>query len=329
MSFRKVVVVSGGAGFVGSHLVDLLVEKYDVLVVDNFCTGQIENLDSAKKKAESFGSRVVVLECDVTSDELTREIFCQLSEHFSGRNVWAYLNLACPASPVAYQSNPQATLDTCYLGTRNALHFAKMGARVLHASTSEIYGDPEVHPQVESYKGSVNTWGPRGCYDEGKRVAETLCYEALMQKRDVRVVRIFNTYGPRMQINDGRVVSNFIVQALRGEDITIYGDGSQTRSFCYVDDLVKGIVAYMEKDDPHQTPINLGNPIELTIDQIARAILFKVGSSSQLVRKEFPQDDPKKRNPDTTLARKLLNWSASIGIDEGLLRTIDYFKNKA
>lgn len=328
MSFRKLVVVAGGAGFVGSHLVDSLVEKYDVLVIDNFCTGREENLQTAKMRAESHGSKLVCARLDVASRDLVSEIYHLVSNHFNDRKVWAYLNLACPASPVAYQSDPDGTLDTCYLGTKNALRFAAMGSRVLHASTSEVYGDPEVHPQVETYKGSVNTWGPRACYDEGKRVAETLCYESLMKGNDVRVVRIFNTYGPRMQTDDGRVVSNFIVQALRGDNITIYGDGSQTRSFCYVDDLVRGIVAYMEKDQPNRSPINLGNPVELTIDQIARAVLFKVESSSKLVHKEFPQDDPKKRKPDTTLAKKVLGWSARIGIDEGLLRTIDYFKTR-
>jgi UDP-glucuronate decarboxylase len=207
------------------------------------------------------------------------------------------------------------------------LEFAKMGARILHASTSEVYGDPEVHPQQETYRGSVNTWGPRACYDEGKRVAETLCYEHLMSGRDVRVVRIFNTYGPRMQMDDGRVVSNFVVQALKGEDITVYGDGSQTRSFCYVDDLVRGILSYLHKDQPNCSPINLGNPVELTIKEAADVVLNVTNSQCKIVFKDLPQDDPRKRKPDIDLARKVLDWSPTVSFQDGVKRTAEYFRD--
>lgn len=328
MSSRKVVVVTGGAGFVGSHLIDALVEDFDVLCIDNYVTGDQDNLKEAHKKALSCGSRLVCREFDVSSDKLVSEICYMTAAFFDSRPVWAYINLACPASPVAYQSDPIATLDTCYKGTMNAMQFARMGARVLHASTSEIYGDPEVHPQLETYKGSVNTWGPRSCYDEGKRVAETLCYEHLMRGHDVRVVRIFNTYGPRMQVDDGRVVSNFIVQALKGQDITLYGDGSQTRSFCYVEDLVNGILSYLKKDQPNQFPINLGNPSERSVGSVASMVVEKLNSHSNVRNLPLPQDDPKKRNPDISVAKKVLGWEPAVSFEEGLDRTISYFASK-
>lgn len=326
MSFRKVVVVAGGAGFIGSHLVERLLQDYDVLCVDNFTTGRDENLDPARSVAAARGSKLALLDFDVSHPALMGEVTYMMYDRFDERPVWAYINLACPASPVAYQRDPDATLDTCYLGTKNAMKFARMGCRVLHASTSEVYGDPEVHPQVESYKGSVNTWGPRSCYDEGKRVAETLCYEGLQKGQDVRVVRIFNTFGPRMQTDDGRVVSNFIVQALRGRDISVYGDGSQTRSFCYVDDLVEGFVAYLQKDQPNSAPINLGNPNERTIGSVADLVVKMTESSSNVISLPLPMDDPRRRNPNIDRAKKVLGWSPIVSFEDGVRKTIEYFK---
>lgn len=276
MSSRKVVVVTGGAGFVGSHLIDALLEDYDVLCVDNYVTGNPENLYDAYNKAEARGTKLVCMNYDVSKEGLFNEISSVLGTQFDSRSVWAYLNFACPASPVAYQKDPIATLDTCYKGTMNAMQFAKVGARVLHASTSEVYGDPAECPQTEKYQGSVNTWGPRSCYDEGKRVAETVCREHLSIGHDVRVVRIFNTYGPRLQAEDGRVVPAFILQALRKEDPTIYGTGNQSRSFCYISDLVDGIISYLHLDKPHDYPINLGNPKEITIRDFANLIQRRV-----------------------------------------------------
>ncbi len=319
MSSRKVIVVAGGAGFVGSHLVDALVENYDVLVVDNLSTGRIANIKPAMSKGH-----VTFLNVDVSSSDLFERATSVLAGSMGPP--WAYINLACPASPKAYQSDPMGTLDACYLGTKNAMKFAKeFRCRVLHASTSEIYGDPEVHPQDETYKGSVNTWGPRSCYDEGKRVAETVCYEHLQKGLDVRVVRIFNTFGPRMQMDDGRVVSNFVVQALCGHDISVYGDGSQTRSFCYVDDLVRGIVAYLHEDSPHPFPINLGNPQERSVGEAAEFIVRTMCSTSKVVYLPLPQDDPKRRNPTIKVAQEVLGWNPEISFEEGIRRTIDYF----
>lgn len=321
VSPKKVVVVAGGAGFVGSHLVDSLLENYDVLVIDNLSTGRFENIKPALSRTK--GS-LVFLNADVCDPNLLELVTNALVDDMGPP--WAYINMACPASPVAYQLDPMGTLDTCYLGTKNAMKFAKeFKCRVLHASTSEIYGDPEVHPQDESYKGSVNTWGPRSCYDEGKRVAETVCYEYLQMGLDVRVIRIFNTFGPRMQIDDGRVVSNFVVQALCGQDISVYGDGTQTRSFCYVDDLVRGIISYLQKNEPHPTPINLGNPEERTIGGAAEFIIQTMCSTSKVVYLPLPEDDPRRRNPTIKVAQEVLGWSPEISFEEGISRTINYF----
>ena len=331
MSSRKVVVVFGGAGFIGSHLVDVLVQKYDVLVVDNMSTGDERNLTNAKNGP----GKLHVIQTDVSlgpdrhySGTVDR-IAYNIQSHFPKAELFAVVNLACPASPVAYQNDPIGTMDVCYLGTKHALQLAEQfGARAFHASTSEIYGDPEVSPQDETYKGSVNTWGLRSCYDEGKRLAETLCFEYTRRGNDVRVVRIFNTFGPRMQMDDGRVISNFVVQALSCKNISIYGDGSQTRSFCYVDDLVRGIVAYLHENHGHPTPINLGNPQERTISETAEFIVRTLCSTSQVVYSQLPQDDPKRRNPDISLAQKILGWSPEISFEEGIRRTIDYFSIK-
>jgi len=325
VSSRKVVVVTGGAGFVGSHLIDALVENYDVLCIDNYVTGNPENLANAFKKAEAYGTKLVCAVFDVSSDQLVSEICRMMSVHFGSRQVWAYANLACPASPVAYQADPIATLDTCYKGTMNAMQFAKMGARVLHASTSEVYGDPEVHPQRETYKGSVNTWGPRACYDEGKRVAETICYEHLVKGYDVRVVRIFNSFGTRMHVDDGRVLTNFIRQTMKNEDVTVYGNGSQTRSMCYVSDTVKGLQAVLETNIRVCEPINIGNPCEITILDLAKKVLEMFpNSGSKIVFRDLPTDDPTRRCPDISKA-KSLGWTPEISLEEGLKMMIDEF----
>jgi len=308
---RKRVLVTGGAGFLGSHLCErMLNDGNEVLCLDNFYSGTKDNI------AHLMGN---------PHFELIRHDVCfpvnvEVDEIY---------NLACPASPVHYQRDPIQTTKTSVLGAMNMLGLAKRTkAKIMQASTSEVYGDPEVHPQKESYWGHVNTIGIRSCYDEGKRCAETLFFDYKRQHDvEVKVVRIFNTYGPRMHPNDGRVVSNFIVQALRGDDITIYGDGSQTRSFCYADDLIEGFVRMMAADKNISGPINLGNPNEFTIKQLADAVLKKVGGKSKLVMLPLPQDDPKQRQPDITLAKEKLDWTPVVQLNDGLTRTIEYFRN--
>jgi UDP-glucuronate decarboxylase len=304
----KTALVTGGAGFVGSHLCDrLLRDGFSVIAIDDLCTGSRANLQHLMGRK---GFRFVLQ--DVTSPF---EIQADMIFH-----------LACPASPIQYQKNPIKTVVTNVVGTLNGLSLAsRIGARFLMASTSEVYGDPDVHPQPETYKGSVNPTGPRACYDEGKRCAETLCFDHYREAGvDIRVARIFNTYGPRMAINDGRVVSNFIVQALRGEDITLYGDGRQTRSFCYVDDLVEGLHRLMFNDEIG--PVNLGNPGEFTMIELAEQVIELTGSKSKLVKRPLPQDDPKQRRPDITKAREKLGYEPKVPLREGLAATIEYFR---
>jgi len=307
----KTILVTGGAGFVGSHLVDRLIDQGDhVICVDNFFTGQKKNI------AHLLGhERFELREHDIIDPLMDIEAV----DHI--------YNLACPASPIHYQINPIRTVKANTIGMINMLGLAKRtGARLLQASTSEVYGDPDVHPQPESYVGHVNTLGPRACYDEGKRVAETLCMDYHRSNNvDIRIVRIFNTYGPRMHPEDGRVVSNFIIQALHNEPITIYGDGSQTRSFCYVDELVEAILRMMNQD-AHIGPINIGNPDEFTIKQLAEQIIDLAGSTSELSFADLPADDPKQRQPDIALAKKILDWEPRIALSEGLPKTIDYFR---
>jgi UDP-glucuronate decarboxylase len=304
------VLVTGGAGFLGSHLIDRLIERGDeVLCVDNLFTGDKSNIDHLVQEP-----RFEFLRHDVCFP-----LFVEVD---------AIFNLACPASPVHYQHDPVQTTKTSVHGAINMLGLAKrLKVPIFQASTSEVYGDPAVHPQTESYWGNVNPIGPRSCYDEGKRCAETLFFDYHRQHGvEIKVARIFNTYGPRMHCADGRVVSNFIVQALRGEDITIYGDGSQTRSFCYVDDLIRGFIAFMEAAPEVTGPINIGNPSEFSVRQLAEAILAKVGGKSSLVEKPLPEDDPLQRRPDISQARKILGWLPEVQLDEGLDRTIAYFR---
>jgi len=302
-------LITGGAGFIGSHLAErLLNEGHAVIILDNFHTGSRDNI-----RHLLHNDNLEVYRHDVT-DPYRLEVD-------------AIYNLACPASPIHYQRSPVKTVLTSVMGVINALNLAKeIKARVLQASTSEIYGDPEVHPQVEKYWGNVNTIGPRSCYDEGKRVAETLMFDYHRENDvDIRIARIFNTYGPRMRPDDGRVVSNFILQALRGEPITIFGDGSQTRSFCCVDDLVEGLMRLMNQDEI-TGPVNLGNPDERSVKEIAELIIKLTGSLSKITYKPLPQDDPKRRKPDITLARKKLNWQPRISLEDGLPKVIDYFR---
>ena len=305
------ILVTGGAGFLGSHLCDrLLADGHDVVAIDNLFTGRKINLEHL------FGNpRFEFVRHDVT-DPFKFEVD-------------QIYNLACPASPPHYQFNPIKTTKTSVMGAINCLGLAKrVKARVFQASTSEVYGDPSVHPQPESYWGNVNPIGLRSCYDEGKRCAETLFFDYYRENNvDIRVIRIFNTYGPRMHEADGRVVSNFIVQALRGEDITIYGDGSQTRSFCYVDDLIEGFVRFMAQTET-VGPMNLGNPGEFTMIELAELALKLTGGKSKIVHKPLPSDDPKQRQPDITLARKILKWEPKVSLEEGLARTIEYFKKR-
>ena len=300
------VLVTGGAGFIGSHLCErLLAQGDDVVCVDNYFTGTKHNVDHLRDH-RNF---------ELIRHDVTNPLVIEVDRIY---------NLACPASPVHYQYNPVKTTKTSVLGAINMLGLAKrVHARILQASTSEVYGDPEQHPQREDYWGHVNPIGIRSCYDEGKRVAETLFMDYHRQNKvDVRIVRIFNTYGPRMHPCDGRVVSNFIVQALRGEPITIYGDGSQTRSFCYVDDLVSGIMAFMEQDS-ETGPVNLGNPGEFTIRELAEKVVALTGSKSEIVCRPLPSDDPKQRRPDISKAKALLGWEPKIQLEEGLRRTIE------
>jgi UDP-glucuronate decarboxylase len=304
------ILVTGGAGFIGSHLIDRLMERGDtVICVDNLFTGQKKNIEH-----HVGNPNFTFLEHDIV-------------QPLMGVDVDQVYNLACPASPIHYQYNPIKTVKTSTTGMINMLGLAKRcKARILQASTSEVYGDPSVHPQNESYWGNVNTIGPRSCYDEGKRVAETLCMDYNREHNvDIRIIRIFNTYGPRMHPQDGRVVSNFIVQALTGNPITIYGDGSQTRSFCYVDDLVRGMIALMDQTKTIG-PINVGNPNEFSMKELAEKVIELTGTSSKLQYKPLPQDDPKQRQPDITLAKKFLKWEPTIQLQEGLQKTIQYFK---
>ncbi|ACM21271.1 UDP-glucuronate decarboxylase [Geotalea daltonii FRC-32] len=302
------ILVTGGAGFIGSHLCErLLASGNEVICLDNFFTGSKKNIEKL---------------CDDRRFELIRH---DITEPIL-LEVDRIYNLACPASPIHYQYNPVKTIKTSVMGTINMLGLAKrVRARILQASTSEVYGDPQVHPQREEYWGNVNPIGIRSCYDEGKRVAETLMMDYHRQNGvDIRIIRIFNTYGPRMAVNDGRVVSNFIVQALAGEDITVYGEGKQTRSFCYVDDLVDGMMRMMECED-FIGPVNLGNPTETTIVEFAHRIIQLTGSTSKIIYKDLPADDPKQRQPDISLAQQKLDWRPTVDVEQGLKKTIDYF----
>ncbi len=302
------VLVTGGAGFIGSHLCTrLLADGHEVICLDNFFTGAKRNI-TALMSHPAF---------ELIRHDITQPILLEVDRIY---------NLACPASPIHYQYNPVKTIKTNVMGTINMLGLAKrVRARILQASTSEVYGDPQIHPQQESYWGHVNPIGVRSCYDEGKRVAETLMMDYHRQNGvDVRIVRIFNTYGPRMAVNDGRVVSNFIVQALRGEELTVYGDGGQTRSFCYVDDLVEGMVRMMECDG-FTGPVNLGNPAETTILEFAERIIALTGSRSRIVHRPLPADDPQQRQPDITLAQERLGWRPTVQVESGLKQTISYF----
>ena len=305
------IIVTGGAGFIGSHLIDRLLERGDsVICVDNYFTGQKQNIERHLKNP-NFS----VIEHDIVKP-------------LEGIDADQIYNMACPASPIHYQYNPIKTVKTSTIGMINMLGLAKRcNARILQASTSEIYGDPHVHPQVESYWGNVNTIGPRSCYDEGKRVAETLCMDYHREHGvDIRIIRIFNTYGPRMHPQDGRVVSNFIVQALANKPITMYGEGKQTRSFCYVDDLVSGMIAMMDQEG-FIGPVNLGNPKEFSMKELAEIVLSLTGSTSAIEHKDLPQDDPKQRQPDISLAKEKLNWQPGIELKEGLGKTIEYFRS--
>lgn len=306
---RKRVLVSGGAGFLGSHLCErLLMDGCDVLCVDNFYSGTRDNVLHLMDNAHF----------ELMRHDVTFPLYVEVDEIY---------NLACPASPIHYQRDPVQTTKASVHGAINLLGLAKRTkAKIFQASTSEVYGDPEIHPQQEAYWGNVNPIGLRSCYDEGKRCAETLFFDYWRQHRvSIKVARIFNTYGPRMHPNDGRVVSNFIVQALQGKPITIYGDGSQTRSFCYVDDLVEAMVRIMATDDPITGPINIGNPTEFTIAELATNVVEMTGSRSRIEYRDLPQDDPKQRQPDITLAKKLINWEPAVELKAGLRKTIEYF----
>lgn len=309
-SLKKTILITGGAGFIGSHLCKkLLADSHKVICVDNFFTGSKENILNLLDNKHF----------ELLRHDITFPLYVEVDEIY---------NLACPASPIHYQLDPVQTTKTSVHGAINMLGLAKRTkAKILQASTSEVYGDPVIHPQVESYWGNVNPIGPRSCYDEGKRCAETLFFDYWRQyKLDIRVVRIFNTYGPNMLPNDGRVVSNFIVQALRGEDITIYGDGRQTRSFQYIDDLIEGMVKMMNNNKNFIGPVNLGNPTEFSIKELAEKTIKLTDSKSKIVYKELPLDDPKQRQPDISLAKEKLDWDPKINLEEGLLRTINYFK---
>ncbi|MDZ4659945.1 MAG: UDP-glucuronic acid decarboxylase family protein [Bythopirellula sp.] len=310
MSAIKRILVTGGAGFLGSHLCERMVEEgHDVICLDNFFTSQKTNVEHLLNRPNF----------ELIRHDITLPIVLEVDEIY---------NLACPASPGHYQYNPIKTMKTSVLGAINTLGLAKRcRARILQASTSEVYGDPEVHPQTEDYRGSVNPIGPRACYDEGKRAAETLFMDYHRRNNiDIRIVRIFNTYGPRMHPFDGRVVSNFIRQALLGEDITVFGDGSQTRSFCYREDLVEGMIRMMNSSGECVGPINLGNPDEFTIRELAELVIEMTGAKSKIVKRPLPEDDPTQRQPDITLAKKHLTWEPQVALREGLRKTISWFR---
>ncbi|MFA5775979.1 MAG: UDP-glucuronic acid decarboxylase family protein [Patescibacteria group bacterium] len=311
---RKNIVVTGGAGFLGSFLCEYLLEKGEkVICIDNLFTGSKQNIHHLTQNPNFTFINHDIIEPLFLDNITVDQIY----------------NLACPASPVHYQYNSIRTIKANTIGVINMLGLAKKHkARILQASTSEVYGDPDVHPQPESYRGNVNTIGPRACYDEGKRVAETLFFDYHRQHNvEIRVVRIFNTYGPRMAVNDGRVVSNFIIQALKNKPITIYGDGSQTRSFCYVNDLISAIYKMMNNPS-HTGPINIGNPGEFTIKELAEKVIALTDSKSKIIYNDLPADDPKQRKPDISLAKKVLNWEPKIKLNEGLKKTVEYFKSK-
>lgn len=303
------ILITGGGGFIGSHLAERLLEQgHSVILIDNFHTGSKDNVRHL----------LTNLDLEIIRHDVIEPYRFEVDRIF---------NLACPASPIHYQRNPVKTVQTSVLGTINALELAReTKARVLQASTSEVYGNPDIHPQPESYWGNVNTIGTRSCYDEGKRVAETLMFDYHRENGvDIRVARIFNTFGPRMRPDDGRVVSNFILQALRGEPITIFGDGSQTRSFCYIDDLVRGLMALMDKDG-FTGPVNLGNPDERSIRDIAELVITLTNSNSEIITKPLPKDDPTRRKPDITLARNRLGWEPTVPLEQGLPQAIEYFR---
>jgi UDP-glucuronate decarboxylase len=305
------VLVTGGAGFLGSHLSERLINHgHEVLCLDNFYTGSKQNIEHL----------LLNTKFELIRHDVTFPLYVEVDQIY---------NLACPASPVHYQKDPVQTTKTSVHGAINMLGLAKRtGARILQASTSEVYGDPEVHPQTEDYWGRVNPIGIRSCYDEGKRCAETLFFDYWRQNSvDIKVLRIFNTYGPRMHPNDGRVVSNFIVQALNGQNITIYGDGSQTRSFCFVDDLIEGMIQFMNLPNDITGPMNLGNPAEFTILELAHKVIELTGSKSEIILKPLPQDDPRQRKPDVSVAKNLINWDPKVEIETGLIKTINYFEN--
>lgn len=307
---NKRILITGGAGFLGSHLCErLLADKHEVLCVDNFYTGCKANIAHLMENPYF----------EVIRHDICFPLYAEVDEIY---------NLACPASPVHYQFDPVQTTKTSVHGSINMLGLAKrIKAKILQASTSEVYGDPEIHPQIESYNGNVNPIGPRSCYDEGKRCAETLFFDYYRQHNlRIKVARIFNTYGPRMHPNDGRVVSNFIMQALGGEDITVYGDGSQTRSFCYVDDLIDGLIKLMNSPDDFTGPVNLGNPEEFSILELAKMTIEQIRSKSKIDFKPLPQDDPTQRKPDISIAAKILKWEPNEALDKGLKKTIAYFK---
>lgn len=309
-NMRPRILITGGVGFLGSHLCDRLInDGSDILCLDNFFTGTRQNIAHLQGH-QSF---------ELLRHDVTFPLFVEVDEIY---------NLACPASPIHYQHDPVQTTKTSVHGAINMLGLAKRTkARIFQASTSEVYGDPEIHPQPERYWGRVNPIGPRSCYDEGKRCAETLFFDYQRQHQlDIKVARIFNTYGPRMHPNDGRVVSNFIVQGLKGNDITIYGDGQQTRSFCYVDDMIEGFVSMMNKEPGFTGPVNLGNPGEVTILELAEMILKIIGGNARLVHKPLPVDDPKQRQPDISLAKKELGWQPKVALEDGLKETVSYFR---
>jgi UDP-glucuronate decarboxylase len=307
---KKRILITGGAGFIGSYLCEkLLNEGNEVICVDNFFTGRKQNIIHLLDNPYF----------EIVRHDITFSLYLEVDEIY---------NLACPASPIYYQFDPVQTTKTSIMGSINMLGLAKrLKIKILQASTSEVYGDPEIHPQTENYRGNVNPIGPRACYDEGKRCAETLFFDYKRQHNlKIKVIRIFNTYGPRMRLDDGRVISNFIVQALKDENITVYGDGSQTRSFCYVDDMVEGIVKMMDSRDEFTGPVNLGNPGEFTILELAKKLIQFTDSKSKIIYKLLPEDDPLQRQPDINLAKKELNWEPKVPFEEGIKKTIDYFE---